>query len=64
MVARVVRLYAGRPETEWGRARLAERERTVFDADGLLTLAADVVLAPLDRAAEREIEARRGRWRR
>jgi putative membrane protein len=56
VVARVVRLYAERPETEWGRARLAEREADVFDADGLLTLAADVVLTPLDRAAEREIE--------
>jgi putative membrane protein len=56
-VAMVVRLYGARPETEWGRARLAEREAEVFDADGLLRLAADEVLGPLDRAAAREVEA-------
>jgi putative membrane protein len=57
VVAMVERLYATRPETDWGRARLAERQGEVFDADGLLTLAAGEVLAPLDRAAEREVEA-------
>ena len=57
VVTRIERLYANRPETEWGRARLAERQAEVFDADGLLALAATEVLGPLDRAAEREVEA-------
>ncbi len=57
VVAQIERLYAGRPETEWGRARLAERQGEVFDADGLLALTAREVLGPLDRAAEREVEA-------
>jgi putative membrane protein len=57
VVAMIERLYAGRPETDWGRARLAERKDEVFDADGLLALAAGEVLGPLDRAAEREVEA-------
>ena len=57
VVARITRLYAGRPDTAWGRARLAERQAEVIDAEGLLTLVATEVLAPLDRAAGREIEA-------
>lgn len=56
-VGMVVRLYAGRAETEWGRARLAEREGEVLDADGLVALAAAEVLGPLDAAAAREVEA-------
>lgn len=51
------RLYSGRPDTEWGRSRLAERKGEVMDADALLGLAEDALLAPLDRAAEREVEA-------
>jgi putative membrane protein len=57
VVARIERLYAGRPETDWGRARLAERQAEMLDADGLLRLAAAEVLGPLDRAAAREVEA-------
>jgi putative membrane protein len=57
VVGMIERLYAGREETAWGRARLAERQAEVFDADGLLALAATEVLGPLDRAAEREVEA-------
>ncbi|MGR3492975.1 MAG: TIGR01620 family protein, partial [Shimia sp.] len=51
------RLYAARPDTEWGRGRLAEREAEVFDADGLLSLAEREVLTPLDALAVREVEA-------
>jgi len=56
-VAGLERLYAGRPDTAWGRARLAERRGDVFDADGLLRLAEVEVLGPLDQTARREIEA-------
>ncbi|MGR3467522.1 MAG: YcjF family protein [Shimia sp.] len=51
------RLYAGRPDTEWGRGRLAEREAEVFDAEGLLALAEREVLTPLDALAVKEVEA-------
>lgn len=54
---RLVALYAGRSETDWGRARLAERRGEVMDADALLALAEAELLAPLDQAARREVEA-------
>ena len=50
------RLYAGRDSLRWARARLAERQADVFDADGLLGLAETDLLAPLDQAAMREVE--------
>lgn len=50
-------LYTKRPETAWGRARLAEREPEVMDADALLSLAESELLTPLDRAAQAEVEA-------
>ena len=55
-VAAIVALYANRPETAWGRAKLAEREAEVMDADALLNLAEVELLAPLDQTARREIE--------
>ncbi|MEX0368336.1 MAG: YcjF family protein [Ruegeria sp.] len=54
---RLVDLYASRPETEWGRARLAELRGDQMDAAGLLHLTEDTLVAPLDAAAEREVEA-------
>jgi putative membrane protein len=51
------RLYAARPDLRWGRARLEERRAEVFDVDGLLGLAENELLAPLDQMARREIEA-------
>jgi putative membrane protein len=56
-VERLERLYAHRPDTDWGRRRLAERRAEVLDADTLLGIAEAEVLAPLDRAAVREVEA-------
>ena len=50
-------LYAGRREMDWGRQRLAERRGEAFDAETLLTMAEADLLAPLDQAARREIEA-------
>ncbi|EPX82050.1 YcjF family protein [Salipiger mucosus] len=50
-------LYKGRDDTRWGRERLREREAEVFDASGLLGVAETELLAPLDAAARREVEA-------
>ncbi len=54
---RLVRLYKGREDTRWGRDRLAELRGDQLDAQGLLALAEVEVLAPLDEAASREVEA-------
>ncbi len=54
---RLMTLYSARPDTEWGRANFAERQGDMFDADGLLALAETEVIAPLDAAAIKEIEA-------
>lgn len=53
----LVRLYKGREDTRWGREKLAERRDEIFDAAGLVTHAEDSLLAPLDAAARREVEA-------
>lgn len=50
-------LYAGREDTRWGRARLAERTQDAFEAADLMALAEAELLVPLDRAATREVEA-------
>ncbi len=54
---RLVGLYKGREDTRWGRDRLAELRGDQLDAAGLLSLAETEMLAPLDRAAQREVEA-------
>jgi len=56
VVAGIARLYATRGETAWGRARLAERQAEVMDADALLALAETEILGPLDAAARTEVE--------
>lgn len=56
VVARMRRLYATRPETADGRARLTALEKDQLDADALLRLAESTLLTPLDRLAQREIE--------
>lgn len=57
VVGRLLALYEKRPELEWNRTRLAERQGDVFDASGLLELAERELLAPLDDLARREVEA-------
>lgn len=52
----LVRLYAGREDTRWGRTRLAEQRGDQFDASGLLALAETELLVPLDAAALRQVE--------
>jgi putative membrane protein len=54
---RLEALYKHREDTRWGRDRLAELRGDQFDAEALLGLAEREVLAPLDRAATREVEA-------
>lgn len=56
-VARIDRLYAGREDVRWGRERLAEIGPDQFDAVAVFDLAEDTLLAPLDAAARREVEA-------
>lgn len=55
--ARVVALYRGRDDLAWALSRLADRSADVMDADALISLTEREVMAHLDRAAEREIEA-------
>ncbi len=52
----LARLYAARPDTAWGRARFAECEAEVMDADALLALAEHELLSPLDARAKAEVE--------
>ena len=54
---RLVRFYASRDDTRWGRDRLAELRGDQLDAHALLGLAEAELLGPLDEAARREVEA-------
>lgn len=54
--ARITGLYRGRPELAAILSRVTERQADVLDADALLHLTEQEVMAPLDAAALREIE--------
>lgn len=54
---RLIAFYRGREDTRWGCQRLTERSAEQFDAVGLLALAEEELLVPLDAAARREVEA-------
>ena len=56
VVAGLTSLYGARGDTAWGRARLAEREGEVMDADALLALAERELLTTLDAEARLVIE--------
>jgi putative membrane protein len=56
VVSGLTGLYGARPDTAWGRARLADREGEVMDADALLALAERELLATLDTEARLVIE--------
>jgi putative membrane protein len=56
VVAGLTGIYAARGDTAWGRARLAEREGEVMDADALLALAERELLTTLDAEARLVIE--------
>lgn len=53
----ILRLYRGRQDLSWARARLGEAEAGVMDADALLALAETELMGPLDRQALAEVEA-------
>lgn len=57
VAVRLMTLYQGREDTRWGRQRLKERLEDQFDASAVLALAEDELLAPLDAAAQAEVEA-------
>ncbi|MEZ5716715.1 MAG: TIGR01620 family protein, partial [Paracoccaceae bacterium] len=57
VVARLDRLYAHRPDLDWGRARLAERSDEQFDTATLMALAEAELMTPLDARALAEVEA-------
>ncbi|MCX7286631.1 MAG: TIGR01620 family protein, partial [Rhodobacterales bacterium] len=57
VVKALERLYSTRPETAWGRARLAERQAEVMDADALLGLAERELMAPLDAESRAAVQA-------
>jgi putative membrane protein len=57
VTARMLALYDGREDTRWGRERLAERRADQVDASVLLELVEIELMAPLDAAACREVEA-------
>jgi putative membrane protein len=56
VIGALERLYAGRDDTAWGKAELAQRQGDMLDADALLGLAETTVLQPLDQRAMREVE--------
>ena len=57
VVVQISALYAGRPEMDWPRRRLAEQSGEVLDSATVLTLTERELMAPLDAAARLEIEA-------
>ena len=56
VVAGLTALYSARGDTAWGRARLAERQGEVMDADALLAVAERELLATLDAEARLVVE--------
>ncbi|WP_380058647.1 YcjF family protein [Falsihalocynthiibacter sp. SS001] len=54
---RLVKLYHNRADAEWGLAQFQEHAADQFDASDLMTLAEVKIIAPLDEAAKREIQA-------
>lgn len=57
VVARLTALYAGRADLSWALDRLAQAQPDALDADALLHLAEVTLIAPLDKAAEAEVQA-------
>lgn len=57
VVRQISALYAGRAEVRLGREALGRQREELFDASSLFALAEGEVMAPLDRAAQAEVEA-------
>ncbi|MEM9583580.1 MAG: TIGR01620 family protein [Pseudomonadota bacterium] len=54
---KIVALYKSRPELDAARAVVMQRDGDSFDADALFEVVEQTLLAPLDDAARREVEA-------
>ena len=54
---RLMVFYRSRDDTKWARERFERLRGDQLDAAGLLALAEQEVMVPLDRAAEKEVEA-------
>ncbi|MEL6585793.1 MAG: TIGR01620 family protein [Pseudomonadota bacterium] len=57
LAGKVVAFYGGRADTRWGRQEVLSRLDDAFDADAVLAGVERDLLAPLDAAAAREVEA-------
>lgn len=57
VITALEKLYATREDTAWGRSELQTRSNDMLDADGLIGLAENTLLGPLDARAQREVEA-------
>ncbi|WP_432449516.1 YcjF family protein [Aliiroseovarius marinus] len=57
VMTRLKRLYQGRDDMRWGLDRYHEREADLLDADTIFALAETELMAPLDAAAIKEVEA-------
>lgn len=57
VVRQISALYAGRPDLRVGREALDRQRDEMFEPASLFALAEAQLMAPLDRAAEREVEA-------
>lgn len=57
VAARLERLYAGRADLRLGREAVMKRQGDIFDVETLFTVLEDGLMAPLDAAAMREVEA-------
>lgn len=57
VVVQMQRLYKSRDDMRWGLEALKDGQGDVLDGEGLLDLAEHKLLAPLDEAATREVEA-------
>lgn len=53
----LIGFYAGREDTRWGREKLKDGMADAFDAEAMLAEVELDLLAPLDAAARREVEA-------
>ncbi len=56
VLARFDALYRGRAELRWARQAVREQQGDILDADALIDLAEQKLMAPLDKAVQREIE--------
>lgn len=57
LMGQVLQLYRGRDELRWGTEQFNEHRNEIFDADALFGLGEETLMAPLDKAAQAEVQA-------